>query len=116
MLGPTGYLIQFGLGILAFAVLFIKRCVEKPKRPWKVWSLDASKQIFSAALAHILNLVLSIFMSTESSDECVLYFINTFMDCTCGVLISYIIMKIFDYFSKKKGWKVFFIFYIFLVY
>ena len=106
MLGTFGYLIQFGLGVLAFTILILKRCCEKPPRPWKIWALDASKQIFSAALAHILNLILSVLMSGEKTDECVFYFINTLMDCTVGVFVSFLIMKLIDKIAKNKNWKV----------
>ena len=106
MLGTFGYLIQLGLGILAFSILFLKRCYEKPPRPWKIWGMDASKQIFSAGMAHVLNLVLSVFMSGEETDECVFYFINTLMDCIFGVFVSFVLMKIIDRISRKYDWKV----------
>lgn len=106
MLGVFGYVIQFVLGVLAFMVLFVKRCYEKPKRPWKVWWFDASKQIFSAGFAHIVNLILSVFLSSNNVNECVLYFVNTFMDCTIGVVISYGLMKGVDCLSRKYDWKV----------
>ena len=106
MLGTFGYVIQFVLGVLAFMVLFIKRCYEKPKRPWKVWWFDASKQIFSAGFAHVVNLILSVFLSTNDVNECVLYFVNTFMDCTLGVAISFMFMKIVNCLSRKYDWKV----------
>lgn len=87
-------------------MLFLKRCCEKPKRPWKIWWLDASKQIFSAVLAHLLNLALSVFMSGDKVDECVFYFLNSLMDTTLGVLVTFGIMKGLDCLAKAKGWKV----------
>jgi hypothetical protein len=37
MFGAFGYIVQTILGVLAFLVLVIKRFLEKPKRPWKIW-------------------------------------------------------------------------------
>lgn len=106
MLGSFGTLVQTALGVVAFMVLFIKRCLEKPPRPWKIWFLDVSKQIFSACVGHGMNLLLSIIMSTESHDECVYYLVNTILDCSVGVFISFFFMKLITFVSKKCGCKV----------
>lgn len=106
MFGTFSVLIQLLLGVFAFSILIIKRFVEKPRRPWKIWWFDASKQIVSACVIHLLNLLLSaIFANTESSDECVWYFLSVFMDCTLGVFISYILMVLVDGISKTANWK-----------
>jgi hypothetical protein len=53
-----------------------------------VWVLDISKQIFSAALAHCINMILAIMLSeNHKSDNCDWYFINTACDVVIGVFI-----------------------------
>lgn len=107
MFGTFSVLIQLLLGVLAFSILIIKRFIEKPRRPWKIWWFDASKQIVSACVIHLLNLLLSaIFANSESSDECVWYFLSVFMDCTLGVFLSYVLMWLVDGIVKTANWKL----------
>ena len=106
MIGTFGNIVQLALGVVSFGVLIIKRLCENPRRPWKVWALDLSKQAFATTSTHFLNLFLAIFLSTPDADECALYFINTFMDCTVGVLFTYVIMKVIDCFAKSNGLTV----------
>ena len=63
MIGFLGIVIQLGLGVLSFSVLIIKRLRENPKRPWKIWIFDTSKQLFSQVLAHFINLTISILLT-----------------------------------------------------
>jgi hypothetical protein len=60
MTGILGILIQVGLGVLSFSVLIIKRFREKPRRTWKIWIFDTSKQLISQVVAHFINLTISI--------------------------------------------------------
>lgn len=89
MVGFLGIMIQLGLGILSFSVLIIKRLREKPRRPWKIWLFDTSKQLMSQMLAHFINLTISIGLASSdtSSDECLWYFITNILDNTLGVFI-----------------------------
>ena len=100
MIGTFGNIVQLALGVVSFGVLIIKRLCENPRRPWKVWALDLSKQAFATTSTHFLNLFLAIFLSTPDADECALYFINTFMDFTD------VIMKVIDCFAKSNGLTV----------
>ena len=59
LLGPFALFVQGALGAIAVLVLIIKRWRETPKRPWRIWFFDVSKQIFGAMLLHILNLGMS---------------------------------------------------------
>jgi len=63
MTGMLGIIIQLALGILSFSVLIIKRFREKPRRAWKIWIFDTSKQLISQLLAHFINLTISIALS-----------------------------------------------------
>ena len=98
LFGFVGYIVQGILAIAALLTLIIKRCQEKPKRPWKVWWFDVSKQVIAALVLHIVNLILSSWLTNEEdiSDECVWYFVTLFLDCTLGAFLSYILMWVVD--------------------
>ena len=70
-----------------------KRFTEIPRRTWKIWFFDSSKQLISAAMAHLLNVIIAIFLSNQSKedgskgDSCIWYLINIFIDSTIGMLI-----------------------------
>ena len=56
--------IQLVLGFIAMSILVIKRYVETPRRPVKMWAFDASKQAIGAAIAHLANLSIAIVLHT----------------------------------------------------
>mgnify|MGYP003437348349 FL=1 len=60
IVGLIGILVQVGLGVLSFSVLILKRHFENPKRPWKIWRFDTTKQVISQLLAHFINLTISL--------------------------------------------------------
>ena len=104
ILGWKSIILQVFLAITSFSILIIKRYYERPQRPLKIWFFDVSKQICSASTQHILNLFVSSFISTKSkSNDCKWYFINFLLDTTLGVLFCSLLMKIFNYFIKKKN-------------
>lgn len=101
LFGAFGYIVQAILGVIAFLTLVAKRYLEKPRRPWKIWFFDASKQLISALVIHMFNLLLSVLLTNkESSDQCVWYFLTLLLDCTLGVLVTYIIMWFIDGLAK----------------
>lgn len=121
LLGPVSILIQSCLGLIAMSSLVVKRLYEHPKRPWKVWFFDVSKQVFGSLGIHLLNLFLSLFRSKgetfvqgdtngpdDSGDigECDWYFLNLLMDTTIGVPILYfclvLVYSVFE-FLKIQG-------------
>ena len=59
LLGPFALLIQGALGAFALLSLVWKRYRETPKRPWRIWFFDVSKQVVGTFLTHILNLAMS---------------------------------------------------------
>ena len=88
MLGLMGVLVQLLLGLLSFSVLILKRQKEFPKRPWKIWTLDTSKQAFSQLIAHIVNVGISLLLSFHlENDACFWYFTTNVLDNTVGVMI-----------------------------
>lgn len=91
ILGVTGMIVQWVLAILSFCALLIKRKFEYPKRSWKIWLLDNSKQAFGALLQHSLNMTLAVFLSkTNEADNCDWYFINFVSDVMFGVPLCYL--------------------------
>lgn len=87
--------VQVGLGVLAVISLLVKRQLERPRRAWKVWGFDVSKQAAGALFAHLLNLGLAELLSHASAfqDQCAWYFINFFLDTTVGVGLAWVLLK-----------------------
>ena len=48
--------VQLLLALIAFSSLIIKRNRENPRRPFKVWAFDVSKQALGGILLHSGNL------------------------------------------------------------
>jgi len=69
MVGLLGIIIQVALGVLSFSVLIIKRFREKPRRPWKIWFFDTSKQLISQIIAHFINLTISLALAASDSSS-----------------------------------------------
>lgn len=67
LLGPFALFVQAGLGLLAISSLLFKRYRERPRRPFKIFFLDASKQVMGSALLHVLNILMSIFTTSDSN-------------------------------------------------
>lgn len=59
LLGPFALLVQGALGGMALLTLVYKRWREVPKRPWKIFIFDVSKQVLGSVLTHIINLAMS---------------------------------------------------------
>lgn len=49
--------VQLALAFLALASLYLKRLREVPRRTFRTWFLDVSKQGFGACYAHVMNMV-----------------------------------------------------------
>lgn len=65
LLGEASIFIQGALGALALLSLVYKRWRERPRRPWKIWFFDVSKQVFGSVLLHIANLLMSMLSSGQ---------------------------------------------------
>lgn len=85
------------LGALSFAVLIYKRHKEHPKRPWKIWFLDTSKQGVSQLTAHFLNVAISLKLSDkQSTHQCLWYFATVMLDTTLGMLICVGLLRLLE--------------------
>lgn len=97
LIGLVGILIQIILAALSFSVLIYKRYTEFPKRAWKIWAMDTSKQGVSQILAHIINVMISIHLSTSiESDACIWYLTTNILDNTVGVFLSVGVLSVVE--------------------
>lgn len=97
MLGIFGVIVQILLGILSFSVLIFKRQHEYPKRPWKIWALDTSKQGVSQLIAHFINIAISLLLSFHlANDACFWYFTTNVLDNTFGVFICVGVLQLVE--------------------
>ncbi|KLO19900.1 hypothetical protein SCHPADRAFT_817456 [Schizopora paradoxa] len=95
LLGPTALIVQALMGVLVVLSLLYKRHREKPKRPWKIWMFDVSKQIAGQAFVHGINVLISDLAAHHSSkNPCVMYFLNILIDTTFGVGVIYLLIHI----------------------
>ncbi|KAF8165630.1 vacuolar membrane protein-domain-containing protein [Crassisporium funariophilum] len=91
LLGPTALIVQGLLGVFVILSLVLKRHRESPKRPWRIWLFDVSKQVVGQMFVHVANLLLSGFFSQhDSGNACVSYFLHILIDTTFGVAFIYV--------------------------
>ena len=65
LLGPFALVVQACLGVLALSSLVFKRWRERPRRPFRIWFFDVSKQVVGTMLLHVLNLLMSIISAQD---------------------------------------------------
>lgn len=102
--------VQVLLACFALASLYFKRQQEYPRRKFKTWFLDVSKQGIGAVYAHILNMVIAAIIAEnvrgdfELDDQCAWYAINYTVDSTLGLLLSIMFLRLLDIVANKRGW------------
>lgn len=94
------------MAIAALLSLLYKRSREDPKRHILIWFLDTSKQAIAASLVHFTNVFLSLITSKLTGSEdltnpCAWYFLNLLIDCTVGVYILYLGLRMSNYIAKR---------------
>ncbi|OSD04505.1 hypothetical protein PYCCODRAFT_1386616 [Trametes coccinea BRFM310] len=103
LLGPTALVVQALMGVLVILSLVYKRHRETPKRPWRIWLFDVSKQIIGQMFVHGVNVLISgVVADLSSGNACVLYFLNILLDTTFGVGIIYLILHVMTYLLTEK--------------
>lgn len=104
LFGAFGLGVQVSLGIISFTILIIKRQLEWPKRSWRIWSLDCSKQIISALLIHFINVFFAVVLSNKSNDTsdnaCIWYLVNILLDSSIGVVLNWILVRLLEVFAR----------------
>ncbi|BGP22516.1 vacuolar membrane protein [Rhodotorula toruloides] len=95
LLGPFALVIQGIMGAVVILSLLAKRMREKPRRKWKIWLGDVSKQVVGQAFVHSANIAISDLIALHTSDNpCSLYALNILVDTTLGVLILYYLLRL----------------------
>ncbi|KAM0792735.1 hypothetical protein ACM66B_002511 [Microbotryomycetes sp. NB124-2] len=95
LLGPVALGVQALMGVIVVGSLVLKRAQERPKRKWRVWIGDVSKQIVGQAFVHASNVLISDLIAQHKMDNpCSLYALNIFIDTTVGVVLLWIFLKI----------------------
>ncbi|EKM59764.1 uncharacterized protein PHACADRAFT_170370 [Phanerochaete carnosa HHB-10118-sp] len=109
LLGPTALIVQALMGLLVISSLVYKRHRESPKRPWRIWSFDVTKQVIGQMFVHGVNVLISgLVAQLSSGNACVLYFLNILIDTTLGVAIIYLTLHLTTFFlTEKCGFKGF---------
>ncbi|KAG2013220.1 vacuolar membrane protein [Coprinopsis cinerea AmutBmut pab1-1] len=109
LLGPTALVVQGLLGILVLLSLVYKRYREKPRRPWRIWLFDVSKQVVGQMFVHGVNVLISgVISELTDRNACVFYFLNIGIDTTLGVGIIYGSLRVFNFIlSERLGLKGF---------
>lgn len=107
MQGLFADVVQLALGLVAVSTLVFKRYRERPRRPWRIWFMDVSKQGLGALFAHILNLFLSALLSWNStcSDERAWYAMNFVVDVTVGVVLNIAMLKMLRVVAYRCNWN-----------
>jgi len=82
---------------------FFKRHREKPKRLWRIWLFDVSKQVVGQMFVHGVNVFVSDVGSTRSSgNACMYYFLNILLDTTLGVYAIYVTLFFLTWYFAEK--------------
>ncbi|KAL0950209.1 hypothetical protein HGRIS_010201 [Hohenbuehelia grisea] len=103
LLGPTALVVQGLMGVLVILSLVYKRHRESPKRPWRIWLFDVSKQVVGQMFVHGVNVLVSDLISHHTSaNACVSYFLNILIDTTLGVGLIYLSLHLMTYFLTEK--------------
>ncbi|KAI9631507.1 hypothetical protein KEM48_014256 [Puccinia striiformis f. sp. tritici PST-130] len=75
LLGPFSILIQAIMALIILASLLYKRHREKPKRKYRIWTADVSKQVLGQAFVHMLNIFISDSMASYLPREIHVHYI-----------------------------------------
>jgi hypothetical protein len=104
-------LVQMALALAAVASLYIKRMQESPRRTFRTWFLDVSKQAFGACYAHVLNMLIAGIISQnirgdtyELDDQCAWYGLSYLIDTTLGLLLAVIGLRWLDQVANERDW------------
>lgn len=94
-------ILQMTLGFLSFFVLILKRSCEAPenRRTWLIWFLDTSKQGFSMAFMHVINVYMS--EVSNKADPCTFYLTSFLLDTSIGLLIIWLGLKITEWVIQR---------------
>eukprot|EP01059_Diplonema_ambulator_P007392 TRINITY_DN16865_c0_g1_i1.p1 TRINITY_DN16865_c0_g1~~TRINITY_DN16865_c0_g1_i1.p1 ORF type:complete len:298 (+),score=74.97 TRINITY_DN16865_c0_g1_i1:49-942(+) len=100
------WVVQMGLLVIAVSVLWLKRWKEVPRRPWKVFLMDAAKQGVSSGAAHMCGMVSTLILSHATAErlECGWYIMAFTLDTTFGVYVAYRLLRLLEREALSRSW------------
>lgn len=103
--------VQLLLAFFGLMSLWFKRQAETPKRKFRTWFLDVSKQGLGACYAHVLNMIIAAIIvnsddnvSNDLNDQCAWYGMTYIIDTTLGLLLAIWGLKAIDYMANEWDW------------
>lgn len=91
------------MGVLVMSSLVYKRHRESPKRPWRIWLFDISKQVLGQLVVHGVNVLISDLVAhAADGNACVFYFLNILVDTTIGVGVIYLVLHLTTWLLAEK--------------
>lgn len=97
IMGDTfDYAIQLLLFVICMGSLLLKWHIERPQRRLLVFFLDISKQLVSATLFHLINMIFAVIVPAivdNLTDECSWYWVNLMFDNTFGLTVTYFFVR-----------------------
>jgi len=102
--------VQLLLAFFALMSLWFKRQREVPRRKFRTWFLDISKQGVGACYAHVLNMIIAAIIvnngdgSTSLNDQCAWYGMTYLVDTTLGLLLAIWGLKAIDWMANEWDW------------
>lgn len=89
---------QVALALSCLLTLIIKRQTETPRRDWKIWFLDVTKQSLGLSVSHVSNILLSILIAINlaDSDECQWYLMAYLSDSLLCSAFNFTMLAVID--------------------
>jgi STIMATE family len=113
--------VQLLLAFFALASLWYKRLTEVPRRNFRTWFLDVSKQALGAGYAHVLNMIIAAIISQNVrgtsgdnldgtvsyslDDQCAWYGISYLVDVSLGLLLAIILLHWLHVAANHFNWS-----------
>eukprot|EP01029_Cantina_marsupialis_P014962 TRINITY_DN3275_c0_g1_i1.p1 TRINITY_DN3275_c0_g1~~TRINITY_DN3275_c0_g1_i1.p1 ORF type:complete len:242 (-),score=31.11 TRINITY_DN3275_c0_g1_i1:169-894(-) len=101
--GAFADVIQLLLFSCAIGTMVFKWHREQPRRQFRVWAWDVSKQGVGAVLQHCINIGVSMILSSHD-DECGWYLFNFIVDTVGGVFLGYWLLKQLEKLAVIYNW------------
>mmetsp|Transcript_44954 Transcript_44954/g.109164 ORF Transcript_44954/g.109164 Transcript_44954/m.109164 type:complete len:341 (-) Transcript_44954:123-1145(-) len=100
--------VQMLLAIFALLSLWFKRQGETPRRKFRTWFLDVSKQGVGACYAHVCNMVIASIIVERGNgalnDQCAWYGMIYLVDTTLGLILAIWALKAIDWLANEYDW------------
>jgi len=103
--------VQLLLAFFALISLWFKRQREIPRRKFRTWFLDISKQGVGACYAHVMNMIIAAIIvnngdgaNTSLNDQCAWYGMTYLVDTTLGLLLAIWGLKAIDWMANEWDW------------